>query len=237
MDLNEFSAGFDILLNSYSSGASIECDEYEKSLFLTKSQEETALGLYNGRNPLGESFEQTEEVRRYLSNLIEEVNLEPITTSNGNPLGISSKSKFFTLPNGSEGQKPAVWFITYESVTVSDGQCGESTTLEVVPVRQDEYHRIKKNPFRGANNHRALRLDLSDGNIEIVSDYTVTKYYVRYLRRLNPIIVANLDGNEIGGKSEPTECELPDTLHQKILERAVALAYQSKAQPVQQKSN
>ena len=238
MNLQEFSSGFDTQLNSYahtaqfgdsSSKADISCDEYEKSVFLTKAQEEIALGLYNGRNPIGESFEQTEELRRYLSNLIEEEELEPITTTDGKPLGISSKSKFFTLPN-----KPPVWFITYESVTVSDGKCEDTSSIEVVPVKQDEYHKLKKNPFRGANYRRALRLDLANDNVEIVSDYTVTKYYIRYLRRLNPIILSNLDGNDIGGKTTATECELPDALHQKILERAVALAYQSKAQPVQQ---
>ena len=241
MTLEEFSSSFDAHLNSFahsaqfgdsSSLADIECNEYEKSVFLTKAQEEIALGLYNGRNPLGEAFEQTEELRRYLSTLIVETELTPITTTNGMPLGVDSKSKFFTLPNN-----PPVWFITYESVRVSDVKCEDMASLEVVPVKQDEYHKLKKNPFRGANSHRALRLDLSNDNVEIVSERTVTKYYIRYLRRLNPIILADLDGNDIGGKTTATPCELPDILHQKILERAVAIAYQSKAQPVQQKND
>jgi hypothetical protein len=241
MTLEEFSSSFDAHLNSFahsaqfgdsSSLADIECDEYEKSVFLTKAQEEIALGLYNGRNPLGEAFEQTEELRRYLSTLIVEAELTPITTTNGMPLGVDSKSKFFTLPNN-----PPVWFITYESVIVSDAKCEDMASLEVVPVKQDEYHKLKKNPFRGANSRRALRLDLSNDNVEIVSERTVTKYYIRYLRRLNPIILADLDGNDIGGKTTATPCELPDILHQKILERAVAIAYQSKAQPVQQKND
>lgn len=232
MTLEEFSNSFDTQLNSFahtaqfgdaSSKTDIVLDEYEKSVFLTKAQEEIALGLYNGRNPLGESFEETEELRRYLSNLIEEAELTPIVSSNGKPLGISSKSKFFTLPDD-----PPVWFITYEAVLISDGTCESTSTLEVVPVRQDEYHRIKKNPFRGANSRRALRLDLSEGNVEIVSDYTVTKYYIRYLRRLNPIILTDLDGIDIGGKTTATECGLPDFLHQRILDRAVLLALQSK---------
>lgn len=242
MNLQEFSSGFDTQLNSFahtaqfgdaSSNADIVCDEYEKSVFLTKAQEEIVLGLYNGRNPLGESFEQTEELRRYLSNLIEEAEINPITNSSGKPIGVAeSKSYFFTLPDD-----PPVWVITYEAVIISNGICEETTSLEVVPTKQDEYHRLKKNPFRGANDHRALRLDLSNNNVEIVSEYTVTKYYIRYLRRLNPIILTNLDDNDIGGKTTATACELPDILHQKILERAVALAYQCKAQPVQQKSN
>jgi hypothetical protein len=45
-------------------------DEYEKSLFLTQAQEEIVINLYNGKNPYGDSFESTEELRRYLDELV-----------------------------------------------------------------------------------------------------------------------------------------------------------------------
>lgn len=231
MEIQDFSHGFDTLLNSYAVAAgfgstdnlaTIELDEYEKSVFLTKAQEDLAIDLYSGRNPIGASFEETEELRRYLSPLVEERTLSPIPTTNGKPLGVDSKSKFFTLPED-------LWFITYESVILSDGKCGENTQMEVVPVRQDEYHKIKKNPFRGANDRRALRLDLSEGNIEIVSKYTVASYYLRYLRKLKPIILVNLDGeNAIEGRTAVSNSELPESLHQMILDRAVILAAQSR---------
>lgn len=231
MEIQDFSHSFDTLLNSYAvpaaqgssdNPATIELDEYEKSVFLTKAQKDLAIDLYSGRNPIGASFEETEELRRYLSPLVKERTLNPIPTTNGKPLGVDSKSKFFTLPED-------LWFITYESVILSDGKCGENTHMEVVPVRQDEYHRIKKNPFRGANDRRALRLDLSEGNIEIVSKYTVTSYYLRYLRKLKPIILVNLDEeNAIEGKTAVSNSELPESLHQMILDRAVALAVQSR---------
>ena len=231
MEIQDFSHGFDTLLNSYAVAAdfgstdnltTIELDEYEKSVFLTKAQKDLAIDLYSGRNPIGASFEETEELRRYLSPLVEERTLSPIPTTNGKPLGVDSKSKFFTLPED-------LWFITYESVILSDGKCGENTQMEVVPVRQDEYHKIKKNPFRGANDRRALRLDLSEGNIEIVSKYTVTSYYLRYLRKLKPIILVNLDEeNAIEGRTAVSNSELPESLHQMILDRAVTLAVQSR---------
>ncbi len=34
----------------------------EKSIFLTKAQEEIIIDLYNGKNPFGDSFEKTEEL-------------------------------------------------------------------------------------------------------------------------------------------------------------------------------
>jgi hypothetical protein len=179
------------------------------------------IDLYSGRNVTGLSFEETEELRRYLAGLIKEVRLSPITATAG-ILGIDTKSKFFTLPEN-------LWFITYESVTVSDGKCGEDSSMEVVPVRQDEYHRLKKNPFRGANNRRSLRLDLSDGVVEIVSKFTVTAYYLRYLRKISPIVLEDMpNGLTINGVGTQSECELHESLHQRILERAVILALQSK---------
>ena len=230
MNLPEFSNQFDVLVSSYRRFRdfddrepldTIEFNEYEKSLYLTKSQETLAMDLYSGRDIVGASFEETEELRRYLAGIVKEARLSPITNTSG-ILGVDSKSKFFTLPDD-------LWFITYESVTVSDGKCGEDSSMEVVPVRQDEYHRLKKNPFRGANNRRSLRLDLSDGVVEIVSKFTVTAYYLRYLRKISPIVLEDMpNGLTINGVGTQSECELHESLHQRILERAVILALQSK---------
>ena len=231
MTREEFSNQFDVLVNSYTRFRdfdnkeprdTIEFDEYEKSLYLTKAQEELVVSLYNGKNPVGDTFEGTEELRRYLSPLVEEKELTPIETSNGKPLGIDSKSKFFTLPDN-------LWFITYESVLLAEGKCETHTTQDVYPVRQDEYHKIKRNPFRGANDRRALRLDLSENNIEIVSKYEVAEYYLRYLRKVRPIVLENMPNDlTVNGINEATDCELHESLHQRILELAVRMALQSK---------
>ena len=232
MRIEDFSEGFDILLHSYAAEAgfgedafkgTISLNEHEKSVFLTKAQEDIVLELYTGRNNYRESFETTEEMRRILSILVKEVSLDPITSSSELPLGIDSNSKFFTLPED-------LWFITYESAVVSDGKCGEGSKLEIYPVRQDEYHVIKKNPFRGANDRRVLRLDLSEGIVELVSKYTVSSYYVRYLRKPKPIVLIDLSNDDmaINGVSNATPCEFHESLHQRILERAVMLALQSR---------
>ena len=238
MTLEDFSTGFDTLLNSYAvaanlgetdSPASIELDELEKSIFLTDTQEEIVLSLYNGRNSSGNGFEETEELRRYLSKLIYDAELTPISNTGKHPIGGDTNSYYFTLPDGTS-DKPEVWFITYESVTLSSSdECKNGTSMQVIPAKQDEYNRLKKNPFRGANNRRALRYDLSEGNVEIVCKYPVTKYYVRYLKKLNPIILVNLaDGNSIQGKTTAMNSEVDSSLHRVILERAVEKAIQSR---------
>ena len=231
MELSQFSDQFDVMVSSYRRFRdfdnrepldTIEFNEYEKSLFLTKAQEELVLSLYNGRNSSLQSFEETEELRRYLSELVMEALLDPIQTTSGMPLGIDSKSKFFTLPEN-------LWFITYESVSLTEGKCEGHTSMEVIPVTQDDYHRIKKNPFRGANDRRALRLDLSEGNVEIVCKYEVNKYYIRYIRKLNPIILEDMPNNlTIGGKSQQSPADVHEGLHQRVLEMAVEMAMRSK---------
>lgn len=231
MTTQEFSDAFDTLVSSYRRFKdfdnkeildSIEFNEYEKSYFLTKAQDELVIALYNGRNVSGESFESTEELRRYLSNLIKEARLQPITNTSGLVIGIGSNSKFFTLPQD-------LWYITYEAVDIDGARCSALSPMDVYPVTQDDYNKTKRNPFRGANDRRALRLDLSDGVIEIVCKYIVKDYYVRYLRKPKPIVLVNMPNNlTIDGVGKKSECELHEALHQRILERAVTEALQSK---------
>lgn len=227
MIVQEFSDTFDTLVNSYGAMVNfghqdIAFDEYEKSQFLTIAQEELVSSLYSGRNPQGDSFESTEEIRRYLSNLIEEKVLKPIANYKGIPLGMSSSSKFFTLPEN-------VWFITYEEVIINKGKCKCRDFMKVYPTKQDEYQSIKNNPFRGANDRRALRLDLSEGNVEIICKYHVTDYYIRYIKKLTPIVLVDLPDNiSINGVTKVTDCILHESLHQRILDLAVRLALKSK---------
>ena len=158
MTTQEFSNEFDTLLNSYSTTPpygdenrlDITLDEYEKSVFLTKAQEEIVVELYAGKNQFGESFERTEEIRRYLSDLIKTVVLSDKLTGH---VGLSKTSMFFELPED-------VWLITYESATLKDERLGclDGEEATIVPVTQDEYYRVAKNPFRGPSKGRAVRL-------------------------------------------------------------------------------
>lgn len=229
MTTEEFSNEFDTLLNSYSviaplgiTPTNISLDEYEKSLFLTKAQEELILEFYNGKNSFRDSFEKTEEIRRYLNKLI-----KTYTTSNKEEdyVGLSSNSIFFKLPDD-------LWFITYESVKVTDDRlgCKDNRSIIVVPTTQDEYYRVSKNPFRNSNDKRALRLDVEDNTVEIVSEYNVSEYKIRYISKPEPIILIDLpDGLSINNISIKTECKLNPVVHRIILERAVELAIKSKS--------
>lgn len=240
MNTTEFSDAFDTLVSSYARlrdfdnkepRDTIEFNEYEKSLFLTKAQEQLVISYYNGKNSTLDSFEKTEEVRRYLSELIETASLTQDEDSTVTT--ISSDSQVFTLPSN-------LWFITYESAILASGddECSSEKELQVVPVTQDTFYRTTENPFKCHGLRRALRLDLPDNQVELVSKYTIETYLVRYIRKINPIILADLPNNiNISGVACITECELHEALHQHILELAVTLALQSKGINIQQKTS
>lgn len=230
MTNNELSNAFDVLLSSYSvqmpfghdaSTGSIALDEYEKSYLLTKAQEELVEDLYAGKSIEGESYEETERLRRSLANLNTEMEYEPVEDTK-DYFPISEDSQFFQLDND-------IMFITYEAVRTEVDNCLRNKRIEVVPVKQDWFHRQGRNPFRGPSKTRALRLDLSDNVVEIVYPLAISKYYVKYLRKPRPIVLQNLDDNlSVHQSAVETSCELDERLHEKIVDRAVMLALRSR---------
>lgn len=224
MTNKEFSDGFSTLLDSFGITPNITLDEYEKSTFLTNAQEQLIIDIYSGRNIIyGKSFEQTEEIRRYLGNLVE--TYETSTKVTGKP-GLSQDSVFFEIPQDT-------WFITYEVAFLKDSRLGclDGIEASVVPLPQDDLYRAKDNPFRGPGKDRVLRLDIKNDLAELISKYNVDKYLMRYISQPAPIILVDLpDGLSINGISTESECELNPVVHRAILERAVQLAIISKTQ-------
>lgn len=231
MNTQEFSDTFDTLLygilkKSHFAGESgivdISFDEYEKSVFLTKAQEELVIELYNGKNPYRESFESTEEIREYLKSLITTAILEK--ENNTNRIKISDTSVYYTLPNN-------IAFIIMEQVTLDDNSlgCYNGTRVKVQPITHDEYEQLKKNPFRGVTKNRVLKLDHGDNTVEVISKYKFTNYIIKYLQAPYPIILIDLpDDLSIRGFKDKKECILNPLLHEKIVERAVNIALKSK---------
>lgn len=215
----EFENEFDILYNNIMSNQAPGIDVYEKSVFLTKAKEQLILSYYNGKNTYLESFEKTEEMRRYLSNIVKTAKLSPLQETPGN-ITLTENSEVFKLPGN-------LWFITYEAAKLdtNQGDCIDSKTIQVVPVTQDDLYRTLENPFKGAGLRRALRLDIGNNQVELISKYKIANYIVRYLEYISPIILTDLDeGLSINGISEETECDLPEGLHRVVLELAVQLA-------------
>jgi hypothetical protein len=241
MTTKEFSERFDTLLQSHRGFNKsiaqniLDFDEYEKSVFLTKSQN-------NIINKLAQEYEINEDVRRKLARLVKTTSYTSSIPSVNN---ISLNSNFFVLPSDLikivyESIKIRTSSITFNStfsetfLLIDHGtSCFDGKDLTVVPVTHDEYNNQKDNPFRkpklkGLTNN-AWRLDTGEDteSVEIIlPELTIlNKYTIRYIRTPNPIILTNLGELEIEGISEKTECELDSfLLHETILEQAVQLA-------------
>ena len=195
--------------------------EYEKSLFLTQAQESIVLDIYSGK--YGDSFERTEETTSYLNQLLKQRTYDSGEFTEGNKL--DTRSVFITLPED-------IWFKTGETAYIIDNfyKCNVDGLREVMvfPVTQDTLVRTKRSPFRGPNERRILRLDSGKNQVELISNYEIHSYTVRYLSRPEPIILKDLpQGLTIGGKSSPQTCLLNTAIHKAILSKAVLIAKSS----------
>lgn len=209
MTNKEFDTQFDIFYNNIASNAAPSVTSYEKSVFLTQAQRDIIIGLYNGREIPGISFESTEEARKYLSNLVKV-----------HEVGIDNINTLIELPN-------KLWFITLEESIFNDDsyECLKGNIMEVVPARQDNLYSLLDNPFKGPSERRVLRVDIN-GKIKLYSKYKINKYIVTYVEQPNPIILEDLSDYDLSieGISTESESNINPILHRAVLERAVALA-------------
>lgn len=220
MDVQELSNLFDTLLQPYItkdvSGEqnTLAFDEYEKSIFLTKAQEQIVLELY-------QELEQSEENRKYLSNLIKTGNYVPVGEQDETLINNTFKSYKVEIED-------SVLFMIYEQCTLSDeNNCINGRIVSVVPTIHDDLDKVLKNPFKSPNSRKVIRLDF-DNKIELISKYNVSNYKIRYLKRPNPIILVKLEDLNIDKKQEVSNGETNPILHERIVQRAVQLAVQSK---------
>ena len=222
MNVQEFSNSFDTLLQpyiakeSFSEQNNLAFDEYEKSIFLTKAQEQIVLELY-------QELEQSEEVRKYLSNLIKTDNYVPVGEQDETLINNNFKSYKVEISNN-------ILFMIYEQCTLSDeNNCINNKIVSVVPTIHDDLDKVLKNPFKSPNSRKVIRLDF-DNKIELISKYNISNYKVRYLKKPNPIILITLDDNLSinNGDTKVSNGETNPILHERIVQRAVQLAVQSK---------
>lgn len=222
MNVQELSNLFDTLLQPYitkdnfGKQNTLAFDEYEKSIFLTKAQEQIVIELY-------QELEQSEEVRKYLSNLIKTDNYAPVGEQDETLINNNFKSYKVEISND-------ILFMIYEQCTLSDeNNCINNKIVSVVPTIHDDLDKVLKNPFKSPNSRKVIRLDF-DNKIELISKYNISNYKVRYLKKPNPIILVALEDNLSinNGDTKISNGETNPILHERIVQRAVQLAVQSK---------
>lgn len=214
MNLIDFSREFDILYNNINSNAAPGVTEYEKSVFLTQAQEALVLGMIQGTKI--EGVEDTELLKEQLAKLTKESYLNRVQANDNT---ISSSSILFELPKD-------LLHILYEHISKKVEGC-PNNLIRVFPTTHDKIAKLLRNPFSGPSK-QALRLNLGNGLIEVITDKDITtsdKYFIRYIRNPKPIILEDSE-LPINGYNTKQECEIHESLHRDILSRAVILAKQ-----------
>lgn len=221
MTNEEFSNEFDILYNNVMSNAAPGLNEYEKSVFLTKAQDEIVKAYFDkSTNKSQQGFDDTERRQIDFSMLMRLVKAEEGTTD----ISIHSGS------NVKHYQKPTdILLYINEVLTVTRNE--ETINLTVVPINYLDYNRLMSKPFKRPLKNQAWRLiiDSSDTSIvEIVPgpNDTISSYIIRYIARPQPIILTDFtsEGVSLDGINTKQECKLDPILHHEILQRAVELA-------------
>lgn len=204
-------------------------DEYEKSVFLSKAQNELVKNHFSKNskgNTLGEGYDDSAKRQADFSMLMATVLLQPKT---GTFTKFDPRSLVFEWPEG-------VFIVISENVTFSTSQT--SPIRQIVPLSYTEYDRLMSKPYKSPLKNQAWRLITGTGTypmVEIIitssdySKYPARYYRLRYIKKPQPIVLTDLsnystEALSIDGVSAKTECELDPILHEEILQRAVELA-------------
>lgn len=221
MSNKELSNEFDILYNSISSLGAPGLDEYEKSVFLTKAQLQLVKEYNGSLNKYKDSFEGSDKRRTDLKELVVPYEVEPTKYNEG----LSVDSYTAKLPDD-------LFLIKYEAGIITEEGC-DDTQVSIKPIKHDEYHEQRKNPFRKVSKKGGLRLDIQSNSsgkvVELILSEPIDTYKIRYVKYPTPIVLVDLgsissEALSVDGISEKTECTLDEELHPEILDRAVELA-------------
>lgn len=239
MNNKEFSDRFDVLYNNITSNQAPGLNDYEKSIFLTKAQEELLKSsYYPAHNAKQEGYDDT--VRRQL--MYE--NLVSSDSYDVTYIGRYPNSRVVKKTTGGNPDDGKVLFIIDELVIIkSEDLTKIEKYLTVFPIHYMEYQRLTSKPLKEPMRGHVWKLITGDNKFDLIfttEDFDNTEYkveagepmaraeYIRkYIKKPNPIILSAdiaLENMTIDGESNESPCELDATFHEEILQRAVEIA-------------
>lgn len=201
-------------------------NDYEKSVFLTKAQDEIVKNHFipaSRGNTVQQGFDDMAKRQSDFASVLRTVNCKRANAGTK----INPNSLLYYLPIDA-------LIVVNESITTTKGNL-----LQVIPVRYDEYLRLMSKPYKRPLKNQAWRLITSGANDEEISlsgeklievvigaGQSINSYRMRYVKKLSPIILSDLTEEElsINGVSTASDCELDPILHEEVLQRAVELA-------------
>lgn len=221
----ELSNEFDVLYNNITSNQAPGLDEYEKSVFLTKAQDEVVKSYFNPKlNKPTEGYDGNEKRQIDFSMIMRTTSYTDFEVAtfdnrpNSKRVAIDTDIMMFInefLDVNREGlEKPSI---------------DKPIRLTVVPINYREYSRLMSKPYKRPLQYQAWRIidnSNSKNYAELIAgpNDTIIKYAIRYIKRPRAIILSDLEGVTLDGEKKAQPCELDPILHYEILQRAVELA-------------
>jgi hypothetical protein len=191
----------------------------EVDLILNQAQDRVVKQRYGKSNTKRTSFEEEQKRTEDLKNLIKTIRAIPTIATSSNV-----SMSCYTVPLQSDH-----FIIVWESAIINCTTCNstvvipgsitrtetiEGIEVEVRPISHNEYSIIRKDPFKGPDHDKILRL-MYDGKVELIqaSDCTVLYYLYRYIKIPRRV---SLDSN--------ITFELSEHMHSEIIDEAVKIA-------------
>lgn len=238
MTAEEFSNQFDVQFSNIASNQAPGLNEYEKSVFLTKAQNEIVKNYFLPQsNPKQAGYDDNQK-RQIDFSMLTKVGVykKPGEGDSG-----SDPFDFGQFDKRENTKNVDMWgdVMMFINETVKVNRNGNPIDLVVQPLKFDEYSRLMSKPYKRPLKYQAWRLiNVAGGtntcDLIVGPGDEIVEYTARYVSTPLPIIVGDLDGLTIDGyvfgedtNAAPPQtagCKLDPILHEEILQRAVELA-------------
>lgn len=207
MTTQEFSNEFDVLYNNIMSNQAPGLDEYEKSIFLTKAQEELVRDYFNSRNVKNaQGFDDNQKRQYDFSTLLSSITLPDFIDTyralieHGSIIYntiFDSRAKIYIAPSD-------LFLVINESIEDS-----AKRRYSVLPISYDEYNRLMLKPYGFPLKRQAWRI-ISDRTSSLVGwggkqvDSATFLFKSKYFKTINITISITSDNDNV---TKPTVIE------------------------------
>ena len=184
LNVNEFSQEFDILYNNIASNQAPGLTEYEKSVFLTKAQDEIIKNYFTSK-PNGNKYQEGIEgsSKRYsdFSCLIT-VKTIPTSTTAADSNTIDSRGKIIKLPTNLMISLNESFIVDFNVVDKQGMKIKaiSNDRYQVIPVTLTEYQRLMSKPSNDPLKRQVWRLmgnsTNGNGSVEIIPHWKDVSY-------------------------------------------------------------
>lgn len=215
MTLQEFSDQFDVLYNNITSNQAPGLNEYEKSVFLTKAQDEIVRKYLDPRsNKVQEGIDDSSTRQIDFSMLMKTISRGASDSPEANDLIYKGSNIYVEFPSDVLIVLNEVLVVHKTNLAVAGDREEPSIPLIVIPINYQDYNRVMSKPYKHPPKYQAWRLMYnvagSDWNSPDIStsvyaqliahpNETFNVYTIRYVRKPLPIIIEPLDGLSLEG--------------------------------------